>query len=265
MIGTKHHYNPTIPESVDAIRFWEALVGIWEDNGRVVGAVSTEYAWRGDAFVQRHPGHNGLLDEMLAYAEENLANPEDGGLHVFIFDHDEAFRAAALERGYVQNCERYEDVSEYDVRRLPAPALPAGFTVRSVADELDVERRRAIFGLGFDHSDPAEWPSAFAYEELMRAPDYRPELDLFVVALSGEYVSCAVIWYDEHNGSGILEPVCTHPDYRRRGLGREVVLEAIRRAAALGAYRGIVDTAKPFYLSFGFDPKCRGHYWRKRL
>jgi predicted N-acetyltransferase YhbS len=265
MIGTRHQYDPSPEESMAGIRFWEALVGIWEDGGQVVGAVCTEYPWRGDAFIQRHPAHDDVLGRMLAYAEEHLSDPETRTVHVFVCDHDVPLLEAVRERGYVRNDDRYEDVSEYDVRKLPPRALPDGFEIRSVADELDIERRRAIFGLGFDHEDPAEWPSAFAYAELMRAPDYRRDLDLFVVAPDGEYVSSAIIWFDPQNRSGILEPVCTHPDHRRRGLGREVVLEGIRRAAALGARRAIVDTAMQFYLSFGFEPKFRGHYWRKDL
>ena len=50
-----------------------------------------------------------------------------------------------------------------------------------------------------------------------------------------EYVSCCIVWYDEKNRMGILEPVGAHPDFRRKEFGREVVMAGIRRAAALGA------------------------------
>ena len=48
---------------------------------------------------------------------------------------------------------------------------------------------------------------------------------------------------------GILEPVGTVPEHRRRGLGRAVVYEAIRRAAALGAEKVVVGAGLAFYLA----------------
>ncbi|MFO8009041.1 MAG: GNAT family N-acetyltransferase [Candidatus Brocadiia bacterium] len=90
---------------------------------------------------------------------------------------------------------------------------------------------------------------------------HRPDLDLSVVAPDGELASGCIIWHNARNRMGILEPVCTHPDYRRRGLGRAVVLDAIRRAAALGATRAVVDTTKPFYPAIGFREKHTGHMW----
>ena len=95
----------------------------------------------------------------------------------------------------------------------------------------------------------------FAYKELQKAPDYRKDLDLYIVGPDGEYVSFCIAWYDGHNRIGILEPAGTHPDFRRRGLGREVVMEGIRRAAALGAKKIWVGSGQRFYEAIGFRRK----------
>lgn len=58
-----------------------------------------------------------------------------------------------------------------------------------MADDNNIEARREVIGRGFNHTDPLEWPSAFAQEELQRAPDYRKNLDLAVVGPDGKKVS----------------------------------------------------------------------------
>jgi predicted N-acetyltransferase YhbS len=135
-----------------------------------------------------------------------------------------------------------------------------------MAEECDIERRREIFGRSFDHEDPKEWPSAFAYEELQRAPDYRKEHDLCVAAPDGTYAACCIIWYDEVNGIGHLEPLGTHPAYRQRGIARELLLEGLRRLRGLGATRmPMTGGFDPFYEAVGFRKLRACYAWVKTL
>ncbi len=70
------------------------------------------------------------------------------------------------------------------------------------------------------------------------------------------------------NRIGMLEPVGTHPDHQRRGLGRVVVREGLRRLATLGAtvaYVGCADS-KPagcLYRSVGFADSDVERLWQK--
>ena len=148
---------------------------------------------------------------------------------------------------------------------LPEHALPEGHRLQSMADENDLERRRKAFGLGFNHPDPRDWPSLLSYQELQKAPDYRQDLDLYVVAPDGQFAAFCIIWWDERNRTAMLEPVGTVPEHRRRGLARAVVLEAIRRAAALGAREVFVGSDQAFYLSLGFKLQYAGHHWEKKF
>jgi predicted N-acetyltransferase YhbS len=59
--------------------------------------------------------------------------------------------------------------------------------------------------------------------------------------------------------------VGTHPDFRGLGLGREVVLEGIRRAAALGADKVWVGSDQRFYEEIGFQKKCKSYRWTKKF
>ena len=118
---------------------------------------------------------------------------------------------------------------------------------------------------GPSHTDPSEWPSAFSYEELQKAPDYHKDQDLYIVGPDGKYVSCCIVWYDGKNKMGILEPVGTHPDFRRKGFGREVVMEGIRRAAAFGAEKVCVGSGQQFYEAIGFQKKYVSYAWTRQF
>jgi hypothetical protein len=43
---------------------------------------------------------------------------------------------------------------------------------------------------------PSDWMPAPLFSMMQRAPDYRPELDLFIVAPNGDYASFCAIWVD---------------------------------------------------------------------
>ena len=268
MLGTYGQGEPSPEDSLKAIRFWEDAIGVWEnDEGEILGVVSSENPELGRAFIQRHPQYNHLLAEMLDYAEATFIDIDKGKntLKIQVYEYDEPLQALAQERGYRQEAEHPEYDSVFVIKHLPEPKLPEGYVLQSMAQENDIELRRELSGRAFNHPDPAEWPSAFSYEELQKAPDYRKDQDLYVVGPNGEYVSCCILWYDEKNKMGVLEPVGTHPDFRRKGFGREVVMEGIRRAAALGAETVCVGSGQRFYEAIGFQKKYVSYTWTRKF
>lgn len=85
-----------------------------------------------------------------------------------------------------------------------------------------------------------------------------------MVATDGTFASFCLAWHDARHRVGELEPVGTHPAFRRRGLAAASVsgLRALRDAGADAAIvyaRG--DAAYPapgrLYRSLGFRPYAR--------
>jgi ribosomal protein S18 acetylase RimI-like enzyme len=272
LLATEGVGEPDMGAYRAAVRLFDASTGVWENEaGDVVGVVNIEHADRshrdwGEAFLQRHPDYDALLPEMLDLAETHLRNGERNLLFVPIYDYDEALLALVGARGYQRNDEYTIWDAVFTVQgELPDYALPEGYRLRSMADENDLDRRRKAFGLGFNHPDPRDWPSPLAYQGLQKAPDYRPELDLYVVAPDGEFASFCIAWWDARNRIASLEPVGTVPEHRRKGLARAVVLEAIRRVAELGVEEVFVGSDQVFYLSLGFELKYAAHHWEKRF
>ncbi len=253
-----------------AIAFWEAQVRVWEDEeGEIAGVTCIEHpdpthSGHGEIFVQRHPQHVDLLDEMVAFAETHYAHPETGRTFVWIYDDDEDLLEVVRQRGFERREAPVCHHLEYTFGDLGRLALPAGFRLISMAEENDIEKRREIFGRGFNHEDPAEWPSAFSYRELQKAPDYSFEHDLVIVAPDGTYAACCIVWYDAVNRIGHLEPLGTHPAYRRMGLATQIQLEGMRRLQAKGATRlPMTGGFEPFYRAIGFEERRTGRLWVK--
>jgi len=248
------------------IRLWEGAAGVWEDgSGEIVGVAHLEPPWHGEAFFQRRPGHDALLPAMLDYAEANLFDRVKASLLIHILADDEPVRKLAAARGYQQDAEHPEYDSEYVITGVPAVDLPPGHAVQSMAEGGDPALRCKVQGLGFDHPDPAEWMTPSQYRRVQQAPDYRADLDLVVRGPDSEYLACCIVWYDARNKLGVFEPVCTHAGFRRRGFGRAVIMEGIRRVAALGATRAQVGSGQPFYTAIGFQKKWVSHRWTKQL
>ena len=106
--------------------------------------------------------------------------------------------------------------------------------IRSVFDEDDFEKRRIAYSLAFGANYcPSYWSLAAAFEELQRAPSYRKDLDLFVVAPNGAYASLYTIWMDVKNQYANFKPMNTHVEYQGREFWRALLMEGFRRMKAL--------------------------------
>ena len=170
----------------------------------------------------------------------------------------------ARTRGYKQ-LEYPTHYLEYTIQELPAPQLPEGYVIKSVLEEDDVDKRRMAKAIAFGGGyAPSDWAPAAVFKEMQQAPDYRQDLDLFIVTPNGEYASFCTIWMDVKNKYGVFEPVGTHAEYQGRGLGRALLMEGFRRMAQCGATRSYMSSTNEFYRKIGF--RETSHYdspWTK--
>jgi ribosomal-protein-alanine N-acetyltransferase len=86
----------------------------------------------------------------------------------------------------------------------------------------------------------------------------------------GEIVGYYVIWlvFEQVH----IQNIATHPDYRRRGIGRYLLVEALDRARKAGARQAQLEVresntaARDLYVSMGFEEigQRKGYYSRPR-
>jgi ribosomal protein S18 acetylase RimI-like enzyme len=132
---------------------------------------------------------------------------------------------------------------------------PAGFTVRSLAGEKEVESYVELHQSVFESKNmTVGWRA-----RTLQHPGYKPELDLVVEAPDGSLAAFCICWFDEQSLTGQVEPMGSRQGFRQRGLGRIVIAEGLRRLHSLGAQNIYVETdnyrnaAFRLYRSFGFQ------------
>ncbi len=252
-----------------SIQDWEKTVGIWESKeGEIIAIASAEGMDRGEAFFQFYPEiiNNTLLNEMFDFAEENLMLEEESRfvLKLRILNGDTLLEETATTRGYIRHETATETTSEILLDRdFFYPKLPEGYAIKSMEENNDIVKRTLVFAKAFGNYGTEHEVQPHSYIELQKAPDYRKDLDIYIESPEGDFVSFCLIWYDEVNKIGIIEPVGTDPSYRRKGLAKATNYEAIRRVQEEGAEKVFVGDGQQFYMSIGFERKYVNNIWIK--
>jgi ribosomal protein S18 acetylase RimI-like enzyme len=235
---------------------------IWEEDGAPVA-----WAWiRRPATLghEIHPRHRGgaLHDELLDWFE---AEVEEEELRVSSLTTDAERLAFLRARGY--EIEPAARVFAYHLRELgdlPDPVLPGGYRLRAV-EPADLEARVELHRVVWEPSRV----TVESFSKLQTVWPYRADLDCVAEDPDGSLVAYCLAWLDDANRVGELEPVGTHPDYRRRGLASAVCLFALKRLKEERATLGIVysiagSEATALYESIGLRQHTRSLQLLKR-
>lgn len=242
-------------------------IGVWEDSRKIVGAVHYEHKL-GEAFFEIHPGYTHLKLEMLKHAEKYLyGKTEDGRryLKAFINDFDNEFETLIKSCGYEKDATLGRHMSQLKIPQpfRPVTPLPDGFELKSLADDNDLAKLDRCLWRGFNHGDEPPTIDYAGRKKMQSVPHYRKDLNIIIVAPDGNFIAYAGLWFEAMNKYAYVEPVCTDPDYRRRGLGKAAVLEGVRRCGELGARVAYVGADRPFYQSMGFKKFFTCNCWIK--
>src|SRR5215472_6874945 len=172
-------------------------------------------------------GDRGLLEfdfrrDRPDLLDEILAEPD--ARTAVAFEDDEEVRAALERHGFRDRTVEPGDLAE------------------RVAIHRDVWSPSRVTETSFANVQ-ASWP-------------YRASLDCVVEAPDGRFAAYCLVWPDDENRVGELEPVGVREEFRRRGLGTAVCTFALRRLHEEGGRQAIVycvtDAACGLYESLGF-------------
>jgi predicted N-acetyltransferase YhbS len=252
------HFHPLI-WGLDLARF-----GVAEEQGEIQGIVHFEHD-PAVCYLQRRPGTDHVIEPLLDWASDHLGgeSPTFGRdvLGLYVPEFDTALRSALAVRGAVEHPEHREPNARLQGLAELEPPVPAGYRLTSVADENDLARIDRLLWRGFGHDGP--WPSSGVEGRrfTQSAPNFRPELTIVAVDARGEHAAFCGVWVVPQHRLAYVEPVATDPDHRRRGAGRAVVLEALRRAGVTGADVAWVGADMPFYRALGFEPMFASTLW----
>jgi len=181
---------------------------------------------------------------------------------MWVADRDDALIFHLERRGFRRSQSYMNQYERWLEGPLVAPTLPDGFYVRRMSGEREALARAAASHAAFESDMPME-SYLQRYLAFMHSPVYRPELDIVAIAPDGSVAAFCQGWLDFTNRVGLFEPVGTHPDYRRLGLGKAILTEGMRRMVAYGMRTAIVCTehdnpaAQRLYETVGFQLERR--------
>jgi mycothiol synthase len=215
-----------------------------------------------DVFVHPEVGSE-RAERMWIWAEERMAAlvKVQGGHELrtmWVSERDAALIALLERRGFARSAYHLFYLARSLEGRIPAPALPPGYRVRHVIGASEATQRAAVSHAAFESPMPFERYEQ-RYRAFMGSPAYTPELDLVVETPDGQFGAFCICWLDGVNRAGLFEPVGTGPDWRRKGLGRAVLAEGLRRMQARGMRSVMVNVdydnpaAQRLYAAVGFQ------------
>jgi len=237
-------------------------MGIWEDNGVIVGLCAFEMGI-GSAHLHVRKSYEFLLPELCDWAEQEIAIIEDGqrSIKIWITDTESHKRDLLVERGYELEGKHAVSIFDYEKPFLERP-LPEGFKIID-GYEVDFDKLGKCFWYGFNNKDKPADNIGDANQKTALAP--HGDLSLITVVVApNDYYACALgMWYDDVNKYAYLEPMATIPKYRRMGLGTIALMEAMKKTKALGATYCFGGPVMEFYPKIGFEVICHYEVWKK--
>jgi mycothiol synthase len=213
----------------------QASTHLWNDPlGQLVGfAILDGDQDSASLIFEFNPGRRGASLEMKIFnwAEAYLRNSTSSISDPFSLEasasSDNLERIAHLEKyGFDRQAGGAFHLERSLADPIPPPQLPAGFVIRPIRGEVEAEDwiRLHRIALGTE-SLTTEYKLA-----MMRTPYYNPEMDLLAVAPDGSLAAYCVCFINVEENTltgqrnGYTDPIATHPDFRRQGLARGLML-----------------------------------------
>ena len=249
---------------------WQSRIRLWMEADRLIGW--TLLSPEEDAFdVFTLPALRGsvLESEMLSVVADEMSELDELN-NVWMAEDDDVRIRWFEEHGFEIAAEHYVHFKRSLSVPLPDPNLQARFTLRtSRGDEADARLRAVASHAAFKSGKQFDeyWPRTL---RLMQSPVYVLEHEIFVMAPNGQVAAYCIIWTDELTRVGHFEPVGTHPDFQRKGLGKSLLFEALRRLKSEGMTEADVCTnhdnlaAIRLYESVGFQMDKRLLTYKKK-
>ena len=266
--GNRHH-NPGPswqPELYARHQLWETTDGV------LAGVAHPE--GDSEAWFEIHPQFRAQLEPlMLDWAEQHFSGPAAGGgreLQLCVYEYDAPRIRLLQARGFEKQ------VYGWITRRMhlgrwptpPVPEIAPGYSLRTTrsGDLQDCQRIATLLNAAFNR--PGFHQALEVFNFCQNSPSFTHHLNLVAEAPDGEFGAHAGLTIDSANRFAIFEPVCTHPDPRRKRLAQTLMLEGLRRLQALGVEEvevstGDADAANALYDSLGFTEYYKAYYWKK--
>ena len=247
---------------------------LWFDGNKVVAFVYYENPVT-DIYFNVRKGYEFLADELVDYAISNMPHFNNEQQFV-LFDGQQFIKDAAAKRGFKQVYEWDELV--FDFKNELNYELPEGYHFVEPKN-IDIVKCSRLCWYGFGHGergdfvdwdkydDSLEWTPAKSHKSslsriLSPSPHDSSQYNIVIADKDEEYVCFSGMWWVPQNQLAYMEPLCTHPDHRKKGLASAALSLHYKRMKALGASH-MTGGGDPFYQKLGYSKGYHCTIWRK--
>ncbi|MHA2364656.1 MAG: GNAT family N-acetyltransferase [Candidatus Hodarchaeales archaeon] len=264
--------NINLEELSSDIHLWEEINETKKSTkNKIVAIANPESSFI--YFIQLHPDYNVLEKEIIqwieTYCSEKKKDPDKNQKLYIVTVEGNLTRESILTELSFEKGQKYGYLRFRDIN-LPVPefSFPEGFEIRSVKGPSEYDLLAQGVRLIFGHGD---WFTGEIIEWITKRSFYQQDLDLVAVAPNGTIASFCTIRIDPISRIAQLEPLATHPDYRKLGLAKVLLYEGIKRLKKYNPLLlyigGAADTpgANRLYDSVGFTKKLALYYWFKEI
>lgn len=239
-------------------------IGLWFCGEEVVGIAIYDH-YLGEAFFAAKKGFEELKKVIIDYMIENFS--DENGLGIAVNDTDNETVDLILSCGF-SACDQAENVLELLLDDMDFDTNTAdNIQLHSIDIKEDLYKHHKLLWKGFDHEGepPMDEKTLEKQRRMMSAPHLNSQLHIVAENEDSEYVAYCGLWYDEKTDYVYVEPVCTVPEYRNKGLAKAVLKEALKRAYDMGAKKAYVISDIDFYKRTGFSQHSHyTFYWHKQ-
>lgn len=249
---------------------------LWFDGDKLVGFVFYE-APVSAVFFHLRAGYEALSDEMIAYADACMPG-KPGEKELVLFPGQTALIEKAKMRGYALDFINTDSVLDFRKTALSYP-LPEGFHFVS-PDAFDPVKLARCTWKGFNYEDkgPFEnwdgedpgtpWNPWKAHQGILSCtmappPHSTYEYNVIIADEKDEYACFSGMWWVPQNKLAYMEPLCTIPEYRHRGLAAAALTRHYQRLKPLGA-EWMTGGGDPFYRKIGYQDAIEWLHMKKK-
>ncbi len=249
----------------------------WIDGDKVVGFVFTEDPVT-NIFFNLRPGYEELAYEMFEYAEKSF--PDIGGeKEPVLFPGQRALIRAAEKRGYKVAYENVDMLFDFKSSELNYE-LPEGFHFVDPLNADPLKLAKCMWN-GFNSEElgafenwekpnyEKTWDPHRAYNGVLSStiappPHSTYQYNVIIADDNDDYVCFSGMWWVSGNKLAYMEPLCTVPEYRKRGLAAAALTQHYRCLKVLGA-EYMTGGGNDFYRKIGYEDKIHWLHWKKTL
>lgn len=243
----------------------DEVIRLWFVDGRLEGFVLVYPRHHGFDAQVSPTARGGDFEKMLlswgythSRAWMDREDEREQAVETDAHDGDTSRANSLIALGFTPDASSWMMLNERPlVNDLPEAVLPDGYRIRSATGVEDAARLAAVHSGAFG----SQWTADIYRDEVMQKPGYDPSLEHVIVAPDGTFAAFCITWLDTANRIGLFEPVGTHRDYQRKGLGRAMMAYGLRFMRENGMRTAQVcsetdnTAASRLYQSMGFKPE----------